>query len=49
MIRSVYFEMCMVSEMVWYTSFFAGNILNWIDGLPVRVYRIVIREKVKIT
>lgn len=24
------------------TSFFAGNILNWIDGLPVRVYRIVI-------
>ena len=39
--------MCMVSEMVWYTSFFAGNILNWIDGLPVRVYRIVIGKKSK--
>lgn len=46
-IRSVYFEMCMVSEMVWCTSFFAGNIWNRMGVLLLGFYRIVIGKKSK--
>ena len=37
----------MVSEMVWCTSFFAGNIWNCMGVLLLGFYRIVIGKKLK--